>query len=313
MRRPRSPGIFIATIAAAFFLAGCAGIGPGPVATVSDTTPGSVSEMPGRLPLPDRVPNRDPPVPTQPALGRRPRRPGPGISSRPAPSAGSRAGTRRPRHPDPHPEPMRKPPLGGPTSPNRRRYARYRPRTGCTASGLRGFLRRGLVGPGGRPVGRAVGRGPGSGPGGQWRDRHRDGAPARPPPDRSARRPKPLQCRGKRTPGLRLGASGAAHRHPRGKPLRLRVADGWAVRGPVRWGPARGLGSAAGDSTAFGAGCDGAAFGPESENMRAPPEGRDERQLPSRRVDRREETTGDCVQASDPPRANVGCSFASFN
>ena len=45
MRRPRSPGIFIATIAAAFFLAGCAGIGPGPVATVSDTTPGSVSEV----------------------------------------------------------------------------------------------------------------------------------------------------------------------------------------------------------------------------------------------------------------------------
>ncbi len=33
-------------IAPAFFLAGCAGIGPGPVATVWDTTPGSVFEVP---------------------------------------------------------------------------------------------------------------------------------------------------------------------------------------------------------------------------------------------------------------------------
>ena len=160
---------------------------------------------------------------------------------------------------------MRKPPLGGSTSPNRRRYARYRPPMGCTTSGLRGLLRRGLVGPGGRPVGRTVGWGPGSGPGGQWRDRHRDGPPARPPADRSERRPKPLQCRGKRTPGLRLGASGAAHRHPRGKPLRLRVADGRPMRGPVRRGQGRVLGPAAGDHPAFGAGCDGATRGHESD------------------------------------------------
>lgn len=46
MRQPASRGFCIANLAAAFFLSGCAGIGPGPLATASDTTPGSVSVVP---------------------------------------------------------------------------------------------------------------------------------------------------------------------------------------------------------------------------------------------------------------------------